>query len=243
MYVQFPDLTEISVASARKPLIFPAPDLYAYYNWFGAQQIQEVDFNKTVKTMFAFGVSAPTNRVTNPDGTTTSVSEEILLEQGFQHLASGMNWYPSHILERRTLKFFWKKFPENTEPVPLNRKYYGGRQDDSWPYSVNEKNFGGKLTSTGCGFSFQSFPLCPKEKRIPIKYFTLLRAPLNLSKFRETWMKSWNFRKIDEGINVSYWLNGFDPKGYTPAYEVEYWKEREAAYRTKRKIGQADVVG
>jgi hypothetical protein len=237
MNIQYPDLTEILVSAYQFSVCkipFPAKDPCMYYSWRKAIPVPKPT------TEFAFGVASPGQNY-----------DELLEADGYKNLACALNWYPSHIGEKRILKFWWKKYPENIEPqIPQVRRYGGNVRNEAWriPGSgmTNYYKYTGVLAGTGCGFAFMDFPIpFKRSERIPMRYFTLLRAPLKLHRVQETWMKCWRFKKIDEGRLASYWLNGFDPKGYKPADEIEYWKQRaaEASARIEGKVTEDQLVG
>jgi len=235
-YVQYPDLTEISVAYLRPTILYPSPKLEHYYYWNNARWGSSLE---SIQTEFSFGIYAPSN---------SKDALPILEEAGYKHLATGLNWYYSHVGQDRPLQFWWKKHEGKTEPIPCKRVSYGGPRTDPIAAYQREGNrylYRGILAATGCGFSIQDFPMLPRKERLPIRYFTLLRAPLQISRMRQIWLKHWNFRKIDEGHMASYWLNGFDPKGYSPNVEKEYWASiaSKIANRLERAVDPVELVG
>lgn len=181
--------------------------MYALAGWDGSAGYEQVGQGiLPIKTEFAFGVE----RKNGPDN-------PHAIKCGFKPLKAMMNWWPTHHGEPNFLKFYWYKNPNpNKEKPPAYRCHWGG--NSRYPHLS-------KLTqATGCGFKLGELPL---KKLDYYHYFTLLRLPLRkkLSKTRLNWLKCAHFTFLDEGSLASFWVNGWDAKGYKQSIELDYWEK------------------
>lgn len=203
----FPDLVEVSglneigcvkeYTPEFKEVMKKAPNAWASFKGEKYMPFEE----SSLKTEFAFAVTAPSNAATYGGG------YEALKVFKYKPLASKNNWYYGHNGEHRKLTFWWKKFPdaENVKAPPggfLVGGYGGSR----------------KLTASGCGFKVGSLPLHKDEY---FKFFTLLRLPVCPTNLQARWLKMYQFNRIDEGKLSSYYLNGYDPEKWTWEQEVK----------------------
>jgi len=159
-----------------------------------------------IKTEFAFGVAAP-----NQDTT-------LLKDLGFKHLASMMNWWPSHWGHKRELKFFWLRLEEREPQLPGRLRWC---HEPSADPKTGNFYITKDLAASGCGFKLGTPPL---QRASYFRFFTLLRMPVKPGKIQQKWLGLNFFRHIDTGAQASYWVNGWEPGQWSMKEELARFK-------------------
>jgi hypothetical protein len=177
------------------------PQFQDLTEWYGVSDGYNVQESlKAIKTEFTFAVAAPSQNI------------GYLIKEGFNHLSSMNNWWPSHCGQNRELKFLWLKKEGilNLAKAPLR---------SSWGFGDErkEKYLSDQLAKGGCGFKLAIPPIASKDH---YRYFTLMRLPVRVSSLRQKLLAKLNYRLIDTGKLASYWVNGWEPKVYS--HEMEY---------------------
>lgn len=182
------------------------PDLTEIARVDGLQYCTAQRLLEEVKTEFVFTIQAPS---------TQNLTHE-LIRHGFTQVSSMRNYYRSHPEERR-LNFWWKRVHPNAEPQKSGRISWGGSEE------------GGYFSHGGCGFKLNN-----KLHKAFKKFFSLLRMPLDPTKFQLQWLKINNYRLIEKGNMASFYVNGFDPDTYSFQTEADYWRKVEEEDAKKR---------
>lgn len=167
---------------------------------------------KKVQTEFTFYLQAPGG------------DPGALAQMGFKHVSSMNNWWPSHRGQTRTLKLWWIKQEDkpNLEKDPERRKWYFNHAGYEYYNPITQH-----MAASGCGFKIGVPPLPKKTLNAAgfYRFFTVLRLPLEeLKPLEQKWMKLNHFRFLDKGKLAQYWVNGWEPKDYTPEMEYAFFK-------------------
>lgn len=166
---------------------------------------------KQLKTQFAFCTTSPT---------TTPYVKRQLIKLGFECMSSMNNWHSGHCDNRRQIDLWWYKSPTLQKEKQILSPL-------SWIGT-----FGRRLQATGCGFALTH----TLHHRYYWRFHTLMRMPVNPSKFQLRWLKRCHYFKLDEGVFSSYWANGFPPKEYSWELEKKYWNSVKISIDANRLV-------
>lgn len=141
---------------------------------------------------------------------------------GFEPISAMKNWYSVHSADRWPIIFWWKRIHTGPDVVerPAFRTYWCGDSAQ-------------QLHHSGCGFRMGMEPLTRAKY---LRYFSLLRMPLEVSKQRQRWLKNQNYRMIAKGTFATFWINGWDPKSWTVKREWAFFKSRKVSIDAHEKV-------
>jgi hypothetical protein len=190
------------------------PDLSELESCMGVENSGE-----EIQTEFSFTVAAP-----------YSSSPKHAKEHGFEHMATGRNWWPTHLYEWREMKFYWRKAKEFKEiEIPKNRASWYRRNDFQWNY-IKIPQFASDIQASGCGFKVVNNAITPARL---MGYFTLVRMTTKPLQKHLNLFERLGYRKLDEGKIAEYWINGMEPDKHTMAGEVKPILENLKLYKPK----------
>lgn len=210
LYTQFSDLTEVSVSA----WVYCDRDVHNYYPLLKKGQ-------PDIQTEFAFGTSRG------------DTMDPKMSKFGFKHIRSMMNWWPSHLHDctGSPMHFFWWKNPKPTPPQQIAaidiKRVSWGMNNVAGEYKHHGKT---DFQATGCGFKIGRLPLNSYNW---YQYFTLLRLPKldYLHKIQLAWLKARHFGFLDEGSIASFWINGWEPEGYSIKKECAFWAKNDPDHK------------